>query len=261
MWANEKGEDMETNNFKSQNGSELDANYSLDAFKVAPVNRVAVEAAMVVAEGSLEYNPFVIYGEIGVGKTHLLQAIGNKALKENASQKIIYVTGERFVNDFINSVRNSTTGKLREHYRSADLLLFDEMQFLAGKESSQEEFFNTFNAIFEHNGRIVAATNQLPKDVLGLQERLASRFQAGLSVGISKPDFETSEAILLELAEKSGIAVGPDVSAYIAKQVDGNVRELKGIFKQITIATKINGEFTLDDAHKIVEKLNNAYKA
>lgn len=246
-----------------KHGNNLDPKYIFDTFVVGATNKLAHGAALAVSEGSLEYNPLLIYGGVGLGKTHLMQATGNNALKEDPNQKVLYVTSEQFTNDFISAVRNGTTEKLREEYRSANLLLVDDVQFLSGKESTQEEFFHTFNDILGHNGRIVMTSDRLPKDIPDLQDRLVSRFQWGLSVDINKPDFETRIAILLEKAEKEHIDVDRNVIEYIAKQVDSNVRELEGVFKRVSVIAKFNGTegVTIDDATKILSDLDIARKS
>ncbi|MCT4396485.1 chromosomal replication initiator protein DnaA [Periweissella beninensis] len=248
-----------------KHGNNLDAKYIFDTFVVGATNQLAYGAALAVSEGSLEYNPLLLYGGVGLGKTHLMQATGNNALVNNPNQRVLYVTSEQFTNDFISAVRNGTTEKLREEYRNADLLLVDDVQFLSGKESTQEEFFHTFNDILGHSGRIVMTSDRLPKDIPDLQDRLVSRFQWGLSVDINKPDFETRIAILLEKAEKENISVDRNVIEFIAKQVDSNVRELEGVFKRVAIMAKFNQSagdtVSIDDATKILAELDIAQKS
>lgn len=247
-----------------KHGNNLDTKYIFDTFVVGATNQLAYGAALAVSEGSLEYNPLLLYGGVGLGKTHLMQATGNNALLNDPNQKVLYVTSEQFTNDFISAVRNGTTEKLRAEYRNADLLLVDDVQFLSGKESTQQEFFHTFNDILGHSGRIVMTSDRLPKDIPDLEDRLVSRFQWGLSVDINKPDFETRIAILLEKAEKENIEVDRDVIEFIAKQVDSNVRELEGVFRRVAVIAKFDGsgsKVTIDDATKILAELDIAQKS
>lgn len=247
-----------------KHGNNLDPKYIFDTFVVGATNQLAYGAALAVSEGSLEYNPLLLYGGVGLGKTHLMQATGNNALSTDPNQKVLYVTSEQFTNDFISAVRNGTTEKLRDQYRNADLLLVDDVQFLSGKESTQQEFFHTFNDILGHSGRIVMTSDRLPKDIPDLEDRLVSRFQWGLSVDINKPDFETRIAILLEKAEKEKITVDRNVIEFIAKQVDSNVRELEGVFRRVAAIAKFNGEnqgVSIDDATKILAELDIAQKS
>ena len=261
----DKSPQNDTTKSALKHGNNLDAKYIFDTFVVGATNQLAYGAALAVSEGSLEYNPLLLYGGVGLGKTHLMQATGNNALVNNPNQRVLYVTSEQFTNDFISAVRNGTTEKLREEYRNADLLLVDDVQFLSGKESTQEEFFHTFNDILGHSGRIVMTSDRLPKDIPDLQDRLVSRFQWGLSVDINKPDFETRIAILLEKSEKENINVDRDVIEYIAKQVDSNVRELEGVFKRVAIMAKFNqsagNKVSIDDATKILAELDIAQKS
>ena len=217
----------ESNNFEMD--TPLNPHYNFKTFVVGEGNKMAHAAAFAVAEspGGL-YNPLFIYGGVGLGKTHLMEAIGNHMLQLNPAAKVKYVTSEEFTNDFIHSIQSNSTEKFREEYRNLDLLLIDDIQFLANKEGTQLEFFNTFNALHDNKKQIVMTSDRIPNEIPELQDRLVSRFRWGLTVEITPPDLETRIAILRSKVEEDHINIGNDTLNYIAGQIDTNIRELEG---------------------------------
>lgn len=221
----------------------LNPHYNFNTFVVGEGNKMAHAAAFAVAEspGSL-YNPLFIYGGVGLGKTHLMEAIGNHMLEINPDAHIKYVTSEEFTNDFINSIQSNTMEKFRKEYRSLDLLLVDDIQFLATKEGTQLEFFNTFNALHDRKKQIVMTSDRIPNEIPELQDRLVSRFRWGLPVEITPPDLETRIAILRSKVEEDHIDIGNDTLNYIAGQIDSNIRELEGALNQVQAFANLSGE-------------------
>ncbi len=222
----------------------LDSKYKFDSFVVGSNNRFAHSAALAVAESPGElYNPLFIYGGPGLGKTHLIHSIGNYILENNPNKKVLYVTSEDFTNDVIDSIRHgnpSSMSKLREKYRTVDVLMVDDVQFIIGKESTQEEFFNTFNALHSANKAIILTSDKPPKDMVTLEERFRSRFEWGLIADIQAPDYETRVAILQKQAEKIDKYIDEDIIHYIATNIKTNIRELEGAFTKIIAFAKLN---------------------
>lgn len=211
--------------------------YTFDTFIVGPSNRLAQAACMAVADKpALAYNPLFIHGGVGLGKTHLLHAIGHVCYRNNL--QVLYVTSETFTNDLIEAIKNKTTDQFRDKYRSADVLLVDDVQFLAGKESTQEEFFHTFNALRETGRQIVLSSDRSPKAMVTLEERLRSRLEWGLQVDIQQPDFETRMAILHSKAEALGEVIPQDVLSYIAAHIERNIRELEGALNRVLLVAR-----------------------
>ncbi|HCM88930.1 MULTISPECIES: chromosomal replication initiator protein DnaA [Vagococcus] len=220
----------------------LNSKYTFDTFVIGKGNQMAHAAALVVAEDpGATYNPLFFYGGVGLGKTHLMHAIGHQMLTNQPDAKIKYVTSETFANDFINSIQNRTSEAFRQKYRSVDLLLVDDIQFFADKEGTQEEFFHTFNTLYNDGRQIVLTSDRLPNEIPKLQERLVSRFAWGLSVDITPPDLETRIAILRKRANAEGLEIPDDTLSYIAGQIDSNIRELEGALVRVQAYATMNG--------------------
>jgi len=217
------------------NGSgNLNSKYVFDEFVAGSSNQFAYAAAMAVANNpATTYNPLFIYGGVGLGKTHLVNAIGNAIIKKNLNMRVCYYTSEKFMNELINSLRYAKMDEFRNKFRSMDVLLIDDVQFIAGKERTQEEFFHTFNSLYESHKQIVVTSDKFPKEIPGLEERLRSRFEWGLIADIQPPDVETKQAILKMKAEQNGIELPEDVSQFLATSVSSNVRELEGFLIRI----------------------------
>jgi chromosomal replication initiator protein len=214
-------------------------------------------ASLAVSERPGEaYNPLFLYGGVGLGKTHLLQAIAHRAL--GSDQRVIYVSSETFTNDFINSIRQQTTDTFREHYRNTDFLLIDDIQFIAGKESTQEEFFHTFNDVHSGGGQIVLTSDRLPRAIPTLEDRLSSRFEWGLLADIQPPDLETRLAILRFKADEIRAQVPSDVMDFIARRAQNNIRELEGALNKVVAHAALNREpISLEQAKVALQDLVN----
>ena len=208
--------------------------YTFDTFVVGNNNRFAQAAALAVADNPAKtYNPLFIYGGSGLGKTHLMQAIGNRIYQNNNSMNIVYVTSEQFTNHLINSIRDGKNDPFRNKYRTADALLIDDIQFIANKERVQEEFFHTFNTLYEKGKQIIISSDKPPRDIPFLEDRLKSRFEWGLLADISCPDYETKVAILRKKALEENVIISDEILANIATKIDSNIRELEGVFNKI----------------------------
>jgi chromosomal replication initiator protein len=217
----------------SSTGS-LNPKYTFEEFVSGSSNQFAFAAAMAVANNpATTYNPLFIYGGVGLGKTHLVNAIGHTILKKNPQMRVCYYTSEKFMNELINSLRYAKMDEFRNKFRSMDVLLIDDVQFIAGKERTQEEFFHTFNALYESHKQIVVTSDKFPKEIPGLEERLRSRFEWGLIADIQSPDVETKQAILNRKAEQNGIDLPQDVAQFLANSASSNVRELEGYLVRI----------------------------
>lgn len=242
--------------------STLNEDYKFDNFVVGPSNQVAHAAAKAVSQKpGQSYNPLYIYGDSGLGKTHLMQAIGQSFLEKNPDKIVLYVTSETFINDFINAVQSGSgrAKDFKDRYRNVDILLIDDIQFLAGKETTQDEFFHTFNHLYQNKKQVVLTSDRYPKDINGLEKRLQTRFESGMVADISFPDLETREAILRQKAKNQGKNIDSKVMTFIAQNVQSSIRELEGSLTKI-IATcelshkEINEENTVEILKGIIEK-------
>ncbi len=232
----------------------LNSKFNFESFVVGNSNRFSHAACLAVAESpARSYNPLFIYGGVGLGKTHLLQAIGNFVRIQNPASRVLYLSSEKFMNDMIQSIQSGRTQDFRNKYRTVDVLLIDDIQFLEGKESTQEEFFHTFNVLYEAQKQIVATSDSHPKEIK-LEERLKNRFEMGLITDIQEPDLETRIAILRKKAEHEGILVPNDVTAFIANHAKANIRELEGVMlRVIAFSSLTRQEVSLDLAKEVLK--------
>ena len=237
--------------------SRLNTTFTFENFVEGKSNQLARAAASQVGENpGKSYNPLFIYGGVGLGKTHLMHAIGNAMVKNDPGARVSYVHAERFVGDMVRGLQHNTISEFKRSYRSLDALLIDDIQFFAGKERSQEEFFHTFNALLEGQRQIILTCDRYPKEVSGLEERLKSRFGWGLTVAIEPPELETSVAILMSKAVIEGVALPEEVAFFIAKRIRSNVRELEGALRRVIANYRFTGRaITLDFAKEALRDL------
>ena len=263
--GNEDGEegDIITDTSSSVPESELESNhqtlnpkYTFDTFVVGNNNRFAHAAALAVGnEPGKSYNPLFLYGGVGLGKTHLMQAIGNRIIEENRKANVLYVTSEKFTNQLVNSIKDNKTEMFRNKYRNIDVLLIDDIQFIAGKDRVQEEFFHTFNALREDGKQIIISSDTPPRDIQFLEARLKSRFEWGLLADISCPDYETRLAILRKKAQDEKIIIDDAILSNIATNIDSNIRELEGVFNKIVArAALTHSPITMEHAELIINE-------
>lgn len=234
----------------------LNPKYTFDAFVVGDSNQFAHAASLAVAEapGRTKFNPLYIYGGVGLGKTHLVQAIGQFARDAYEGMKVLYVTSEKFTSDFINSLTSNTTRDFVNLYRNVDILLLDDIQFFTGKESTQEQFFHTFNVLYQNGKQIVLTSDRPPREIRGVEERLVSRFQQGLVTDIQPPDLETRIAILNKKTESDGISIPIEVATFIADNVTSNIRELEGsLIRLLAYASFNSKEITVELAKEVLK--------
>ncbi|MEO1751101.1 chromosomal replication initiator protein DnaA [Thiofaba sp. EF100] len=235
----------------------LNPSFTFTSFVGGKSNQLARAAAVQVAENpGGGYNPLFIYGGVGLGKTHLMHAIGNQMLANNPSARVLYLHSERYVQDMIRAIQHNAINEFKQFYRSLNLLLIDDIQFFAGKDRSQEEFFHTFNALMENGQQIVMSCDRYPKEIEGLEERLKSRFGWGLTVAIEPPELETRVAILQSKAEQSGIELPSEVAFFIAKRIRSNIRELEGALRRVMASSQFTGRpITLDFTREALKDL------
>ncbi len=240
---------------KENLGLPLNKKYTFDTFVVGNSNKFAHAAAVAVAEApATAWNPLFLYGGVGLGKTHLLHAIGNYISENNPDLKVMYITSETFTIDLINSLNEKNNEEFRSKYRSIDVLMVDDIQFIAGKDRTQEEFFHTFNTLYNENKQIIITADKPARKIQALEERLVSRFEWGLAGDLYSPDFETRVAILKQKAELENVEISNDVIMFLAEKVESNIRELEGYFNKITAYKKLTGnEVTVNDIFKIID--------
>jgi chromosomal replication initiator protein len=228
--------------------SNTNRNFTFDNFVEGKSNQLAKAASLQVAENpAIAYNPLYLYGGVGLGKTHLLHAIGNQIMRNNPNAKVLYLHSERFVADMVKALQNNAMNEFKRFYRTVDALLIDDIQFFAGKDRSQEEFFHTFNALLESQQQVILTCDRYPKEINGVEERLKSRFGWGLTVAVEPPELETRVAILMSKAEQSKIDLPYEVAFFVAKRIRSNVRELEGALKRIIANAHFTGKaITMD---------------
>nr|WP_028378400.1 chromosomal replication initiator protein DnaA [Legionella pneumophila] len=237
--------------------SHLNKKFVFDSFVEGNSNQLARAASMQVAERPGDaYNPLFIYGGVGLGKTHLMHAIGNSILKNNPEAKVLYLHSERFVADMVKALQTNSINEFKRFYRSLNALLIDDIQFFAGKDRSQEEFFHTFNALLEGQQQIILTSDRYPKEIEGIEERLKSRFGWGLTVAVEPPELETRVAILVSKAEQSNIELPYEVAFFIAKRIRSNVRELEGALRRVIANAHFTGKpITIEFVHEVLRDL------
>ena len=240
----------------------LNPKHTFASFVIGTSNELAHAAALATAENpGKAYNPLFLYGGVGLGKTHLMQAVGNYVLAQNRNAKILYTTSEKFTNELINAIQNNKNIEFRAKYRNLDLLLIDDIQFLSNKERSQDEFFHTFNELYENSKQIVISSDRPPKDINPLEDRLRSRFEWGLIADISKPDYETRYAILRKKSELENILIDDEILSTLAFRIESNIRELEGTLnKMVARASLTNAPLTMQLAEQCISELQHSHE-
>jgi chromosomal replication initiator protein len=248
--------DQTLNNVDDMN-TMLNPKYKFDSFVIGNSNRFAHAACLAVAEAPAKaYNPLFIYGGVGLGKTHLMHAIGHYILQNNPKARVVYVSSEKFTNELINSIKDDKNEEFRTKYRNIDVLLIDDVQFIGGKERTQEEFFHTFNALHENNKQIILSSDRPPKEIPTLEDRLRSRFEWGLIADIQPPDFETRIAILKKKADVENLNIPNEVMVYIATKIKSNIRELEGaLIRIVAFSSLTNKEISVDLASEALKDI------
>lgn len=241
---------------KKLKNSNLNSKYTFETFVVGDNNKFAHAAALAVGnEPAKSYNPLFLYGGVGLGKTHLMHAIGNRILENDKNCNILYVTSEKFTNQLINAIKDNKNEIFRKKYRTIDVLLIDDIQFIAGKERIQEEFFHTFNSLYEERKQIIISSDKPPRDIPFLEDRLKSRFEWGLLADISCPDYETRFAILRKKAQDESVVIDDYILSNIANKIDSNIRELEGVFNKVVArASLTHSPITIELAEKIINE-------
>ncbi len=244
------------------NASGINPKYTFETFIIGKNNELAHAASQAVAKNpGTQYNPLFIYGGVGLGKTHLMHGAGHKMLQSNPKTKILYVTSEKFTNDYINAISQKRMEEFKKIYRGIDALLIDDIQFLAGKEGTQEEFFHTFNELRDKGKQIIITSDRLPKDIPAIEQRLVSRFEWGMVADIQAPDLETRMAILRTKMEKKGVSIGEDILFYIAENIQNNVRELEGALNRLAVYQQMeNKGLVLEQAKTILSSIVGSKK-
>ncbi|WP_010246648.1 chromosomal replication initiator protein DnaA [Acetivibrio cellulolyticus] len=242
--------------------SVLNPKYTFDTFVIGNSNRFAHAASLAVAESPAKaYNPLFIYGGVGLGKTHLMHAIGHFVLKQNPSLKVLYVSSEKFTNELINAIKDDKNEEFRSKYRNIDILLIDDIQFIAGKERTQEEFFHTFNALYEANKQIILSSDKSPKEIVTLEDRLRSRFEWGLIADMQAPDIETRIAILRKKAQLENLDVPNEIMVFIAEKIASNIRELEGALNRVIAYSSLTeNDITVDLATEALKDILSTSK-
>lgn len=261
--AKEEKEEIIANNNLDMSSPEIESNkstlnpkYTFETFVVGDNNKFAHAAALAVGnEPANSYNPLFLYGGVGLGKTHLMHAIGNRILENNRNCNVLYVTSEKFTNQLINAIKDNKNEIFRNKYRTIDVLLIDDIQFIAGKERIQEEFFHTFNSLYEERKQIIISSDKPPRDIPFLEDRLKSRFEWGLLADISCPDYETRFAILRKKAQDENVIIDDYILSNIANKIDSNIRELEGVFNKVVArASLTHSPITIELAEKIINE-------
>ena len=242
--------------------SNLNPRYSFESFVPGSRNRLAWAAAKGVAERpGMAYNPLYLYGGVGLGKTHLMQAIGNAIIAREPQKRVLYVSCEQFTNEYVAAVQKGKTEELKRKYRGVDIFLMDDIQFMAGKDGTQEEFFHTFNTLYQSNKQIVMTSDKVPSDIKGLEERLSSRFAQGMIADMQLPDLETRMAILNAKCEERGINLPDEVVLYIADNIESNIRELEGALTTVLLKLEADGKTaTLENVQGMLRTISSAAK-
>jgi len=250
-------EQLNFQEFKINKKTNLNPRYTFDNFVIGSFNELAQAAAWAVSKKpGLVYNPLFIYGKVGLGKTHLLQAIGNKVIEKSPLKKILYIPAEKFTSEVITAIRNQTIEELKTKFRQIDVLILDDIQFLAGKEKTQEEFFHTFNDLYEKNKQIILSSDRSPKAIPALEERLRSRFEGGMLADISSPDYETRLAILKAKTQEKKINLSDEILEYISSNIQKNIREMEGALNNLAAHQKLNNKsLDIKTASKLLKNL------